>query len=215
MQPPSDNPYKLYYSDFCLHSKKFLQQLCKTPFYDKFEKINVSAGTHMLPPYVQKVPTIEVPSSATALVGDQVFEWLEAKSAASGPKSGEIQPYMPDEMGYGMGDSYSYLDVDETEQPMEHGFAFVGRPDQAINTPAEEEFGEPRQKAAEVNSRTRPPMPQVPQMQPQAPMGRGPIIPQSGGGPMGKKNMKQAYEQLLARRQQDMPKHPPPQAAPQ
>ena len=46
--------------------------MVKTPLYEKFDKINVSEGTHMIPPYVRKVPTIEVPNAQRALVGEEV-----------------------------------------------------------------------------------------------------------------------------------------------
>lgn len=212
-KPPSNASHKLYYSDFCVHSKKFLQQLVKTPLYEKFEKINVSEGTHMIPPYVRKVPTIEVPGAERPLVGEEVFGWLDKISEQTVGTSNEIKPFMPNEMGSDIGNNYSYLDVEDVEQPMEHSFAFVGREDTKINTPPEEEFVEMKSKrTAEVNSYTRPPLPQGPSKQPMMSNSMDPppaLVPQSVGGG-DKKEMEAAYKNLMERRAQDLPHFPPP-----
>ena len=44
----------------------------------------------------------------------------------------EIIAYSPLEMGCDMSDSYSYLDVKDPDQPMEHSFVFIKKGDQKI-----------------------------------------------------------------------------------
>ena len=117
-----------------------------------------------------------------------------------------IVPYLPDEMGSGLGDNYSYLDVKDIDQPMEHTFAFVKRGDQKIHTPEESSFINTKPKPIkEINRSNRPPLPQAPQRQMPTSHGMGgkpPMIPQTSSG--GEKNVEDAYNELLARRKMDV-----------
>lgn len=205
----NQSTYLLYYSSFCQPSKELLQVLCKTPFYSKFQKFDISDGAR-IPPFVKSVPTAIVPGVDRPIVGPEIKSWLEGQvQRVEKETQKEIIPFHPDEMNFGFGDSYSYLDVDERSQPMEHTFAFIDRPDEKINTPAESEFGDMKKKKnAMVDSSTRPPLPQVPAipgMQPPLPS----AIPQNSNHTTQEHpDMEKAYQDLLARRSLDVPSRP-------
>jgi hypothetical protein len=186
--------------------------LCKTPFYEKFQKINISAPNSPRPEFLKNVPTIVVPNIDRPLEGEEVFRWLETQSEQQAKAGGgdEIQPYMPGEMGMAMGGSYSYLDVDDdAKQPMEHTFVFIGRPEEKMRTPKEEEFVDAKPRPVQgVDMTNRPPMPQALQQQVNhAPsMSRPPMIPQStAGGSNNRDDFDQAYNELINRRKMDTP----------
>lgn len=212
----AEGQYILYYSNYCINCNEFMNILCKTPVYSNFTKINVSSGETSFPQFVKSVPTIVVPKITRPLVGEEVFKWLEDQSAerVKNEKEGII-PYSPGEMGCGLGDNYSYLDAKDTEQPMEHTFAFIKRGDQKIETPAEDSFVSTKPKPVQdINRTNRPPFPQAPQRQmpqgarpSQGAGGRPPMIPLSSSGDDGK-NVEDAYNELLARRKMDTPSAP-------
>lgn len=207
----ADGQYILYYSNFCINCKEFLNILCKTPSYSKFTKINVSENVSF-PSFVKSVPTIIVPKIKRPLVGEEVFRWLEDQSIQRNNKvEQDIIAFHPDEMGQNFGDSYSYLDSKDSEQPMEHTFSFIKRGDQKIETPSEESFISTKpQPIKEINRTNRPPFPQAPQHQmpsgmnnlPSNSSGKPPLIPVSSSG--GEQNVEDAYNELLARRKIDM-----------
>jgi hypothetical protein len=200
----------LYYSNYCINCKEFMNILCKNPIYSDFVKINVS--NTRFPSFVKSVPTIIVPKISRPLVGEEVFKWLEDMSVTKIQNEKErIVPYSPGEMGCGFGDNYSYFDLKEEEQPMEHNFVYIKRDDHKIETPSEESFinTNPKSKNDNINSSTREPFPQAPQRQSpndrpsQGIGGRPPMIPQSSSG--DNKNVEDAYTELLARRKTDVP----------
>ena len=208
----AEDQYILYYSNYCINCKEFMNILCKTPIYNKFTKVNVSEGVLNIPPFVKSVPTIIVPNSSQPLVGEDVFKWLEEKSEQRmNSVEQSILPYHPDEMDGVLGDNYSYLDIKDTEQPMEHNFVYIKKGDQKIETPPEESFISTKPKSAQdINSSNRPPFPQAPQRQmPHGIQTQGaslvsPMVPQSSGGSSGDgKNVEDAYNELLARRKID------------
>lgn len=198
----AEGQYILYYSNYCINCKEFINILCKNPIYSSFKKINVSNKNVSFPSFVKSVPTILVPKVKKPLVGKEVFEWLENLSSKKSLTQNGITPYSPGEMSSGLGDNYSYLDFKDTDQPMEHTFAFVKRGDQKINTPDESSFITTKPKPIkEINRSNRPPMPQAPQRQMQQSQGMGgkpPMIPQTSSG--GETNIEDAYNELLARR---------------
>ena len=200
----------LYYSNYCINCKEFMNILCKNPIYSDFVKINVS--NTKFPSFIKSVPTIIVPKIARPLVGEEVFKWLEDLSTNKLKDEKErIVPYSPSEMGGGFGDNYSYFDLKEEEQPMEHNFVYIKREDHKIETPSEESFinTNPKSKNDNINSSTREPFPQAPQRKSpndhpvQGVGGRPPMIPQSSSG--DDKNVDDAYNELLARRKTDVP----------
>jgi len=158
----SSNNYMLYYSNFCINCKDFINVLCKNPIYSRFIKINVSAKTNF-PPFIKSVPTILVPGYTKPLVGREVFNWLENLSKKETKKQNkDIIPYSPGEMGCSMSDNYSYIDFKDADQPMEHSFVFVKKGEQKINTPSEDTYVDtnPRRIKGGISERKRIPFPQ-------------------------------------------------------
>ena len=149
MNPQSK--YMLFYSNNCIHSREFINQLYKNqPVYNAFIKIDVQNTKVNIPKCVKAVPTIIIKSvnaSPQVFTGDEVFKWynqllsrLQQASAAptqQGPSSnlgngtakslGSILDYDPCTMS-GFSDNFAYVE-DKTIQsnPIEHQFEFVGR----------------------------------------------------------------------------------------
>ena len=199
----TENGYILYYSNYCINCKEFMNILCKTPIYNKFTKINVSEGIVNIPPFLKSVPTITVPTHNTPLVGEEVFKWLEENSEQRMKNINQsILPYHPDEMDGVLSDNYSYLDVKDTDQPMEHNFVYIKKGDQKIDTPPEESFISTKPKTSQdINSSNRPPFPQAPLGQMHGNNVISPMIPQSSSDiSTDSKNVEDAYNDLLARR---------------
>lgn len=204
----SDNQYILYHSnEYSNYCKEFTALLCKTPDFQKFTKIDVCDKSINIPPFVKSVPTIIVPKINRPLVGDEAFKWLEDKSKSriiNEKKS--ITPYSPGEMACDMGDNYSFLDIKDTEQPMEHTFSYIKRNDQKINTPDEQDYSSAKPKTVRgVNSSNRTPFPQAPQRQAPTsgqPSLRPPMIPSSSSDE--NLNVDDAYNNLLSRRKMDI-----------
>ena len=196
----AENQYILYYSNYCINCKEFINILCKNPLYNKFKKINVSDGSANIPPFVKNVPTILVPNYSNPLVGEDVFKWLEESSEKRMNNLDQtIIPFHPDEMDCGLGDNYSYLDIKDNEQPMEHNFVYIKKGDQKIETPPEESFDDTKLKSQDTSNRQ--PVPQrqmsnIPNVLTN-PLS-SPIIPQSSVN--DKTNVEDAYNELLARR---------------
>jgi hypothetical protein len=196
----AENQYILYYSNYCINCKEFMNILCKNPLYNKFKKINVSDGSANIPPFVKNVPTILVPNYNHPLVGEDVFKWLEESSEKRMNNLDQtIIPFHPDEMDCGLGDNYSYLDIKDNEQPMEHNFVYIKKGDQKIETPPEESFDDTKLKSQDTSNRQ--PVPQrqmsnIPNVLTN-PLS-SPIIPQSSVN--DKTNVEDAYNELLARR---------------
>jgi glutaredoxin-related protein len=201
----AENQYILYYSNYCINCKEFMNILCKNPLYNKFKKINVSDGSANIPPFVKNVPTILVPNYNHPLVGEDVFKWLEESSEKRMNNLDQtIIPFHPDEMDCGLGDNYSYLDIKDNEQPMEHNFVYIKKGDQKIETPPEESFDDTKLKSQDTSNRQ--PVPQrqmsnIPNVLTN-PLS-SPIIPQSSVN--DKTNVEDAYNELLARRKTESP----------
>ena len=149
--------YILFYSNYCNFSKKFIQELYKTPFYEKFQKISVDKNPK-IPKEITMVPTIIVPKMPKALVAEEAFHWLngmkqmmikqqEQPQQRQSPGQGE-EKGDPTNANYSMGavtaysntmdgfsDNFSFL---TDESPLEHSFSFLGGNDQKIATPQED-----------------------------------------------------------------------------
>lgn len=196
----AENQYILYYSNFCINSKEFMNILCKTELYSKFTKINVSNTS--FPPIIKSVPTIIVPRVSRPLVGIEVFKWLEKQSEQ---KSQNIQQQgiiaYSQEMNSDMGDNYSYLDSSDKNQPMEHTFHFISRPEQKIQTPSEESYSTKEPKV-DMNIQKRDLYPQQKQPIQQSSYGKPPLVPVNSTDSENT-NVENAYNELLARRKLD------------
>jgi len=147
MNPQSK--YILFYSNNCIHSREFLNQLYKNqPFFEAFIKVDVEKSKVNIPKCVTAVPTIIIRSpnmKPQVFTGDEVFHWYNklmsrldnasSKSKASGVPSvmgsgtnssiGGVLDYDPCAMS-GFSDGFAFLDdkVSKTN-PLEHQFEFL------------------------------------------------------------------------------------------
>jgi hypothetical protein len=131
----TDNDYVLFYSNNCDYCKEFLIRLSKlnVEIFNTFLKICVDNNPN-LPPSINSVPTIIIPSHEYPLTGDSVFMWLDGidnqpvnhpeKQINNEKKESDIAPYISQEMGNNFSDNFSFLD---NNQSMSHNFTFLDR----------------------------------------------------------------------------------------
>jgi hypothetical protein len=180
----SNDRFILFYSNFCAHSKEFIQLLYKSEYNTKFIKVSVDDGKVRLPQCITSVPSIIVPGFNRPLVGDEVFGWLQSASNKNrnGGGGGDggggsnnsnsnsnandgIEAYSSEMNGYS--DNFSYLG---DAKPLDRSFAFLNSQSNTINTPTEASFENPKASQDE------------------------------------KSEMTMAYEQLISQRTNDTPK---------
>lgn len=201
----AENQYILYYSNYCINCKEFLNILVKNqPLYQKFNKLNISDSNSPKPPFLKAVPTILVPNVNIPLTGSDVFKWLEQQSTQRRKQEQkDIEPYHPSEMSGNLGNNYSYFGLDDRNQPMKHNFTFIDNKFQKIETPAEESFANTKpKKLKDISMNNRQMFPQIHQAQQmRAPTNSlPPPISSSEDG-----NVEDAYNNLLSRRDKDVP----------
>ena len=69
----------LYISKYCQWSKKFREALQKTPLFNKFVQIYIDTPGVKYPPWLQRVPTIQIYDQnrkRQILTDKHAFEWL-------------------------------------------------------------------------------------------------------------------------------------------
>ena len=71
----SPDTYLLFYSNYCANCKEFIQQLYKSPFFDKFKRIMIDNNPN-IPKEITSVPCIIVPKIPKPLSGTEAFRWL-------------------------------------------------------------------------------------------------------------------------------------------
>lgn len=167
--------YLLFYSNYCQHSKDFIQQLYKSSFSEKFQKVCVD-GNKRIPKEIKTVPTIIVPRYPRALEGEEAFNWLrgmnqanlqqqeqQQPSNANPQKGGSSNDGDPTNQSYAMGgvsafsstmggysDNFSFLG--DGAQPIEHNFTFLNsNGDMKIKTPSENDSGSNSEKKSEID----------------------------------------------------------------
>lgn len=73
----SNNRHILFYSNHCVNSREFIQELYKTGLFNTFDKRCIDDPKTFIPKQITAVPTIIVPGYNQPLVGKNVFHWLE------------------------------------------------------------------------------------------------------------------------------------------
>jgi hypothetical protein len=191
----SPDTYLLFYSNYCANCKEFIQQLYKSPFFDKFKRIMIDNNPN-IPKEITSVPCIIVPKIPKPLSGTEAFRWLrgmnqiflqekeKATSNQPAPEAPKIdgQTGDPTNLNYAMGsvsaysgtmggfsDNFSFIG---NENPMEHSFVFLGKGNDQINTP--QENGEDGREKSDSGSK--------------------------------KADIDKEYERMMAMRSNDMPK---------
>ena len=154
--------YILFYSNYCQHSNEFIQQLYKSSFSERFQKVCVD-GNKKIPKEIKSVPTIIVPRFPRPMEGEEAFNWLRGMNMQNLQKQEESKPTSnnqsknssadgdPTNKSYAMGgvsafsstmsgysDNFSYLG--DGASPIEHNFTFLNaNNDMKIKTPSENE----------------------------------------------------------------------------
>ena len=161
--------YVLFYSNFCDHSKKFLEALYKTDLRDKFKKVCVDQKTR-IPKEISAVPTIIVPKINKLLTGEEAFHWLKGMTAIienqqnTQPENtnninnqngdptnisysmGQVSAYSHTMGGYS--DNFSFLD---SQNPIEHSFSFLKTGNYNIQTPQQSDNDNTNIKRSETD----------------------------------------------------------------
>lgn len=165
--------YVLFYSNYCDHSKKFLEALYKTELRDKFKKACVDDRKN-IPKEITAVPTIIVPRINKLLVGEEAFHWLKGitqmlqNNSQNQPEpqqqnsnSLNNQDGDPTNASYSMGqvsaysntmggysDNFSFID---NQDPLEHNFSFLKSGSSGINTPQQLENDQDKVKKSQTD----------------------------------------------------------------
>lgn len=130
----------LIYSDYCPHSKHFIDNLSKISNIDSaFVKLNIDPKPQVfyeiqnaLQYKITEVPTIILPNAEYILSGEEAFKWLQYQLE---PK--ELDAFNPNEMG-SFSDPYASVDSKSMTDAKSQSFKFVGQPDEKIYTPQED-----------------------------------------------------------------------------
>lgn len=129
-----------FYSNRCLHSKAFIDELKNTPYFKeiRFICVDPSPNRPALPSWLKQTPTLVISGEPEPRINSEVTNWLyERKLKEGGSKgdngmagSNEPEPYLDMEMGGGFGDSYSFISADTSAQgngglTMKHNFTYL------------------------------------------------------------------------------------------
>lgn len=112
----------LFYSNQCQHSKRLLHHLQKTALLSTIQLVNIDDPRVTLPPFIQCVPTLYIPSTRHVLTEVHLFEWVDGQLKEEAANAGKVNmadvtgdanilPFHSSEMTKGLaGASYSFLD---------------------------------------------------------------------------------------------------------
>jgi len=123
MFQPSDAKKRniLYVSKYCLWSNKFQEALQKTPMHSKFVKVFIDIPGVQYPPWLERVPTIQVydeNEKRHILTDKHAFEWLNQKIDTPI----DLSAYNDGEMGSSISDCFAFLDKN---QESTHSFMYL------------------------------------------------------------------------------------------
>ena len=138
----------LFYSDYCIHSKNFLNVLIKhQELFDSFIRINIDVDvtTKQRPNafyniqkelgiQIKEIPTIITPGPENVLTGSDAFDWLDFQTKSLSKES--IEGFNCIEMG-SFSDSYSTYGSSDLNDAKQQTFKFIGKNDDKIETPPE------------------------------------------------------------------------------
>ncbi len=139
----------LFYSEYCIHSKNFINTLMKTPdLFENFIRINIDVDINTkkrpkifydiqqeLQIKISEVPTVITAGPEYILTGSDAFNWLNDQIQHL--KSESIMGFNPIEMG-SFSDSYSTYGSSDLYDAKEQSFKFISKPDEVIQTPQED-----------------------------------------------------------------------------
>ena len=143
----------LFYSPQCKYCHEFIDVLNKTPYGNKFVKINVDHNNN-LPKTVRSVPTIIIPTHKDVLCGNSAFMWINSiynqtkaqntigeqpipqrsnnnqNNVPQQEESDDIMPFVASEMSGNFSDGFSFID---NQNPLSHQFSFLGADENGNN----------------------------------------------------------------------------------
>lgn len=120
----------LFYSERCKNCSKLLPVIEKHAG-DQLQMCNIDQPNvrQTIPASVKAVPALLLAGETNALVGDDIYHWINTHKAAKKPTTteGPSEPGSPKgtckEFSNGYSDMYSFLD--DMEKPQEHAFSFL------------------------------------------------------------------------------------------
>lgn len=139
----------LFYSDYCVHSKNFINILVKNQdIYKDFIRINIDVDPDtktrpeilyniqkQLNANITEVPTVITPGPEYILVGADAFSWLE-NIVNKTNNTESVSGFNSMEMG-SFSDSYSTYGSSDLYDAKEQTFKFINKPEHRIETPPE------------------------------------------------------------------------------
>jgi hypothetical protein len=141
----------LFYSDYCNHSKNFINNLLKHPeIFEDFIRINIDIDPNtkqrpvafykiqqQLNYKITEIPTIIVENGEYILTGVEAFKWFDHQTTQKVEVQEELSGFNPIEMG-SFSDSYSTFGSNDLYDAKEQTFKFINKPDFKISTPQED-----------------------------------------------------------------------------
>lgn len=136
MAQQSQQKNYLFYSNQCQHSKRLLQQLQKTSLINTIQMVNIDDPKISVPPFIQCVPSLYIPTSRHVLTESHIFEWIDAQIQQEIKNKGTVNmaeitgdanilPFHQNEMTKGLsGAAYSFLD-DSKNDLLNQNYSFL------------------------------------------------------------------------------------------
>jgi len=129
----------LFYSNYCQHSKRLLEQINKSGIQNTLNMCCIDDPNINLPPFVQSVPTLYLSNERKILVDDSLFVWLNniiqqqtSQSTSSGELtnaditgSNDIMAFHNTEMGAQFSDNYSFISEGSEKKAMHHSYSYL------------------------------------------------------------------------------------------
>lgn len=119
----------LFYSNFCTHSKKLLEDITKSKIKDSLLFICIDDKNIQLPNFIRVVPTIYLVKNKSILTDTKISEWLQLNSKSS---EDDILAFNNSK---GMSSNFSFLN-DGDENLFSSRYTFINS-DSNIETPKE------------------------------------------------------------------------------
>ncbi len=128
----------LFYSNYCQHSKRFLEQLNKAGLQNTLSMCCIDDPNINLPPFVQSVPTLYLSNERKVLVDDDLFTWLNNIVGQQNSQSStsvltnaditgsiDIMAFHKGEMGSSFSDNYSFISEGSEKTAMHHSYSYL------------------------------------------------------------------------------------------
>lgn len=120
----------LFYSNFCTHSKKLLEDITKSKMKDSLLFICIDDKNIQLPNFIRVVPTVYLVKNKSILTDSKISEWLKLNS-----NNNSEDDILAFNNSKGMSSSFSFLN-DGDENIYSNKYTFITN-DSSIETPKE------------------------------------------------------------------------------